>query len=582
MWTTNRVQAAPGHGLEAPSRARRAPGGRRSTPASRMRRPARRARRTPSPRRPSASRSELGLRPEEVIVLSTGVIGAAAADGQGARRRRAAAAGELSAEGGDAAAERDPDDGLRAEDRGRRPGRGFTVGGMAKGAGMIHPAPRDDARRRHDRLPARRRARRTTFLRPAVERELQPDLGRRRLLDERRGGPARQRRRAEPPVTTRPRSPTALGDGVCAISPGRSSPTARARPSCSRSGSPAPPRRRRRRRSRAGSRRRRSSRRPPSATIPNWGRVLAGRRLGAVRTAASRDLDTDRLTVAFDGVAGLRGRRRRPAPCRSSRAPSCRIDLDLGLGDGEAVVSRLRPLDRLRADQRGVHDVSGAVVLKLGGRVAAGAVARGARPADRRTRRRRRPRSRAADHGRDGAARDRARLRRRPARDDARGARRRPRVARRRERRASARAIGPRALGALRGRDRPPGATGRGARASSAIRRPRRRPRSSSALAAGRIPVVAPLAAGPLNVNADEAAAALAVGLRASRILFVTRRPRRADRRRAGDRAFAADDADRMLADGTLRGRHRAEAEAAVRAARGGVRASIGATEVAA
>ena len=33
------------------------------------------------------------------------------------------------------------------------------------------------------------------------------------------------------------------------------------------------------------------------------------------------------------------------------------------------------------------------------------------------------------------------------------------------------------------------------------------------ALAAGRVPVVSPLAAGPLNVNADEAAAALAVGL---------------------------------------------------------------------
>ena len=32
---------------------------------------------------------------------------------------------------------------------------GFAVGGMAKGAGMIHPAARDDARRPHDRLPAR-------------------------------------------------------------------------------------------------------------------------------------------------------------------------------------------------------------------------------------------------------------------------------------------------------------------------------------------------------------------------------------------------------------------------------------------
>ena len=41
-------------------------------------------------------------------------------------------------------------------------------------------------------------------------------------------------------------------------------------------------------------------------------------------------------------------------------------------------------------------------------------------------------------------------------------------------------------------------------------------------LAAGRIPVVAPLAVGPLNVNADEAAAALAQGLGAERLLFLT------------------------------------------------------------
>ena len=43
-------------------------------------------------------------------------------------------------------------------------------------------------------------------------------------------------------------------------------------------------------------------------------------------------------------------------------------------------------------------------------------------------------------------------------------------------------------------------------------------PRSTRSL----IPVIAPLAAGPLNVNADEMAAALAVGLEAERILFVT------------------------------------------------------------
>ena len=51
---------------------------------------------------------------------------------------------------------------------------------------------------------------------------------------------------------------------------------------------------------------------------------------------------------------------------------------------------------------------------------------------------------------------------------------------------------------------------------------PRRPHLVEKALAEGKIPVVAPLAAGPLNVNADEAAAALAVGLGAERLLFVT------------------------------------------------------------
>jgi acetylglutamate kinase len=42
------------------------------------------------------------------------------------------------------------------------------------------------------------------------------------------------------------------------------------------------------------------------------------------------------------------------------------------------------------------------------------------------------------------------------------------------------------------------------------------------ALARGLVPVVTPLAAGPLNVNADEAASALAAGLGADRVVFVT------------------------------------------------------------
>lgn len=99
------------------------------------------------------------------------------------------------------------------------------------------------------------------------------------------------------------------------------------------------------------------------------------------------------------------------------------------------------------------------------------------------------------------------------------------------------------------------------------------------ALAQNRIPVVAPLAHGPLNVNADEAAAALAVGLRADRILFLSDVP--------GlllDGAVAAsvgaDEADRMLGEGELEGGIVPKLQAAVRAARLGVPAHIGETAV--
>jgi acetylglutamate kinase len=99
------------------------------------------------------------------------------------------------------------------------------------------------------------------------------------------------------------------------------------------------------------------------------------------------------------------------------------------------------------------------------------------------------------------------------------------------------------------------------------------------ALDSGLVPVVAPLAEGPLNVNADEAAAALAVGLGAERILFVSDVP--------GvlvDGAVApilsADEAEAGVADGIFEGGIVPKLMAAVHAARGGVRASIGATEV--
>jgi acetylglutamate kinase len=99
------------------------------------------------------------------------------------------------------------------------------------------------------------------------------------------------------------------------------------------------------------------------------------------------------------------------------------------------------------------------------------------------------------------------------------------------------------------------------------------------ALAEGRIPVVAPVAVGPLNVNADEAAAALAVGLGADRIVFLSDVP--------GvllDGAVAqtldVGEADRLLDAGELEGGIVPKVRAAVTAARRGVQAEIGETAV--
>ncbi len=103
------------------------------------------------------------------------------------------------------------------------------------------------------------------------------------------------------------------------------------------------------------------------------------------------------------------------------------------------------------------------------------------------------------------------------------------------------------------------------------------------ALAQGRVPVIAPLAAGPggesLNVNADEAAAALAVGLEADRIAFWSDVPGVL----LGDGVvpmLAADEADRLLVAGRFEGGIVPKLMAAVLCARGGMRTEIGATRV--
>jgi acetylglutamate kinase len=104
-------------------------------------------------------------------------------------------------------------------------------------------------------------------------------------------------------------------------------------------------------------------------------------------------------------------------------------------------------------------------------------------------------------------------------------------------------------------------------------------PAVEAALAEELIPVVAPLAEGPLNVNADEAAAALAVGLGAERILFFTDVPG-LFLEGAVVPAIAVHEADRLLDDGELEGGIVPKLRAAVTAARLGLRAEIGETAV--
>jgi len=99
------------------------------------------------------------------------------------------------------------------------------------------------------------------------------------------------------------------------------------------------------------------------------------------------------------------------------------------------------------------------------------------------------------------------------------------------------------------------------------------------ALAAGWIPVVAPLAEGPLNVNADEAAAAIAIGIGADRILFATDVPGLLLEGCVVSR-IETDEADRLLGAGELEGGIVPKLRAAVVAARLGVRAEIGETVV--
>ncbi len=79
----------------------------------------------------------LGLLPEQVLVLSTGVIGAPLPL-ERIQKGLVTAAGALSSDGGDDAAEAILTTDTKPKTSVAR-GAGFAVGGMAKGSGMIHP-----------------------------------------------------------------------------------------------------------------------------------------------------------------------------------------------------------------------------------------------------------------------------------------------------------------------------------------------------------------------------------------------------------------------------------------------------------
>jgi acetylglutamate kinase len=108
---------------------------------------------------------------------------------------------------------------------------------------------------------------------------------------------------------------------------------------------------------------------------------------------------------------------------------------------------------------------------------------------------------------------------------------------------------------------------------------PCRPPAIEAALADGLIPVVAPLAAGPLNVNADEAASALAIGLGAEKILFLTDVPGLL-LEDAVVAEIGAADAESLLDAGDLEGGIVPKLRAAVTAAKLGVKVEIGETAV--
>ena len=270
----------------------------------------------------------LRLAADEVLVLSTGVIGATLPLA-GVLDGIARAAGELSSDGGAAAA-----DAILTTDTGPKQAvvrrGGFTVGGMAKGAGMIHPClatmlavvatdyplPRDEA------AAVLREAVEETFNRISVDGECSTNDTVVLLANGASGCTPDSAAFAEALHTVcadLARQIVADGEGATVlleIDVNRAASVDEAH---------------------AIARRIATSPLVKTAAFgrdPNWGRVVAAAGSAASNGGFAR-LEPDRLTVAFNGT-----------PVFEHGAPSglepaltggvCRIELDLGLGDGRA------------------------------------------------------------------------------------------------------------------------------------------------------------------------------------------------------------------------------------------------------
>jgi acetylglutamate kinase len=99
------------------------------------------------------------------------------------------------------------------------------------------------------------------------------------------------------------------------------------------------------------------------------------------------------------------------------------------------------------------------------------------------------------------------------------------------------------------------------------------------ALAAGVVPVVTPIAVGPLNVNADEAATAIAAGVAAERVVFLSDVPG-VYLEGTVVRSLHADRASELLEEGAFEGGIVPKLMSAIQAARAGLTAEIGETAV--